>query len=104
MAQAKATKTLTALNDLVGPIEVPGGVIMAGVQYGAGGLGTIILEGTLNDTDYATIALTPAGGGAAVLLLSAAGIANADVSAYSRVQIRKSVAGAGGVLATLTVA
>lgn len=104
MAQAVATKTLTALNDKLGPLEVPGGVITAGMQYGAGGQGTIVLEGTINDTDYIAINVTPAGGGASVANLAAAGIGTADVSAYSKVRINKSVAGAGGVSASLSLA
>lgn len=100
-----ATKVLTALNDKINPIVIPRDhIVKAGLQYGAGGLGTIELQGTLNDVDYVTIGLTPAGGGAIVTSLAAAGAASADVSQYSRVQVNKTVAGAGGVTASLSLA
>lgn len=98
-------KTLTAQNDKIGPIVVPRDCFVnAGVQYGAGGLGTIELQGSLNDVDYVTIGLVPAAGGAVVTSLAAAGEGNADISTYSRVQVIKTVAGAGGVLASLSIA
>lgn len=97
-------KVLTAENDAIGPIVVPRDhFVQAFVQYGAGGAGTIVLEGTLNDTDYVAVGLVPIGGGAVVANAAAAGVWSADVSAFSRVRVRKSVAGGGGVLASLSL-
>jgi hypothetical protein len=97
------TATLALLNAVGCTIDIPrDGFVQAGLQYGAGGAGTVVLEGTLDGTTYQTIGLTPASNGAVVLLLAASGIGWADVSIYSKIQVRCSVAGAG-VVATLNV-
>lgn len=90
-----ATKAFATTADVLGPIVVPRDCfVSAAIQYGAGGSGTLKLQGTLNDTDYVDIGLTPAAGGTIVTSVSAAGIWTADVSAYSRVKLIESVNGA----------
>lgn len=99
-----ASKALTAQNDKVGPIVLPKDrKIRASVQYGAGGQGTIVLQGTVDGTTFIDIGLTPASYGAVVANLAASGIGFADVSGFRSVQINKSVAGAGAVTATLGI-
>jgi hypothetical protein len=102
---ARIRKTLTALNEVVGPIPIVGHVNGSmGVQYKSGGSGTIVLEVTLDEIDDSSpewigvqmrdptdIAGTP------IDNLAAAGIGIADVVSYKGVRVRKSVAGAGGV-------
>ena len=100
-----SNKILTAAEEVNGPIVVPRDhIVNAGVQYGAGGLGTLVLEGTLNEVDWVAIGLTPAGGGAVVASVAAAGIWYAAVSQYSSVRLRKSVAGGGPVTSSLSIA
>lgn len=99
---ATAQKDLTNANDEI-RVDVPNdhGYI-AGIQYGTGGLGTIVLEGRINNgNDWFAIGITPAAGGAVVASLAAAGAGSADVSFCEEVRIRKSVAGAGPVTAGL---
>lgn len=98
-----ATETLATTDDLIGPIVVPRDhFVSAGVQYGAGGAGTIALQGTLNDTDWVAIPMSADGGVTFVLLTAAAGIWSADVSMYSQVRVKCTVAGAG-VVASLAL-
>lgn len=97
-------ETLTAADEVIGPFVVPRDhFVQAFIQYGAGGVGTIALEITLNDTDWVIVGLTPIGGGAIVANLAAAGLAYADISAASQVRVRKTVAGGGDVLASLSM-
>ena len=94
-----ATQALTLLNQTM-ELDFPGDEgVYASVQYGATGAdgvtaatGSIVLEGTNDGKTWTVIALTPAGGGAAVLLLAAAGLAWA-IAPYDRVRVRMSVAG-----------
>lgn len=89
-------KTLVLITDLIGPIVVPRDhFVQAGVQYGAGGAGTIALQGSLNDSNYVAIPMSADGGVTFVTSAAAAGIWTADVSMYSRVQLVVTVAGAG---------
>jgi hypothetical protein len=73
------------------------------VQYGAGGLGTIVLEATVNGTDYVALKMTNPTTKADVDNLAAAGVAWAEVVGYDKVRVRKSVAGAGPVAVVLMV-
>lgn len=103
------TQALKLLNDTM-ELDFPGDEgVYASVQYGAFGAdgvtastGTIILEGTNDGKTWTTIAITPAGGGAAVLLLAAVGLGWA-ITPYDRIRVRMSViGGAQGVQVTCT--
>ena len=95
---ATVRKTLVAANDNI-ELDIPtdkGAV--AGVEYGAGGLGTIELQGRLHPLGaWFTIQLQKPDGTAAALNLALAGVGYADVSYCDRVRVNKTVAGAGGV-------
>lgn len=87
---------LDGLDEVIAPIVIPRDRnVKAGVQYPTGGTGTIILEGTIDDVTYVAIGLNPAGGGAVVTSAAAAGAWNANVSEFSKVRLRMSVAGSG---------
>lgn len=107
---AAVTKVLTALNDVCGPLDIPQDYSAAGsVQYGSGGLGTIVVEGILEGQDESVTAnwiglkLNNPNTKGDVDNLAAIGIGNFECWAYNKVRIRKSVAGAGGVTATLSI-
>lgn len=95
---ASVKKTLVALNDKV-EMDIPtdkGAVV--GMQYGAGGLGTVELQGTVDGgLTWFTIQLLKPDGTAAALNLAAAGVGYADVSYCDKIRANKTVAGAGGV-------
>lgn len=100
-----AKKVLTAADDVIGPFVVPrDNFVQAGVQYGAGGVGTIALEGTRDGTTYLTIGLSKDDGSGVVTTLAASGGGSADVSTFDKVRIRKTVAGGGDVTASLVIA
>lgn len=94
-----STKALLLLNDTM-ELDFPGDEgVYASLQYGAFGddgvtasTGSVVLEGTNDGKTWTVIALTPAGGGAAVLVLAAVGLAWA-VTPYDRVRARMSVVG-----------
>lgn len=103
------TQALTLLNQTM-ELDFPGDEgVYASMQYGATGAdgvtastGSIVLEGTNDGKTWTVIAVTPAGGGAAVLVLAAVGLAWA-ITPYDRVRARMSVVGgAQGVQVTLT--
>lgn len=99
-----SNKSLTAADEVNGPFVVPrDSFTQAGIQYGAGGLGTIVLEGTRNDTDWVTIGFDKDDGSGVATSLAAAGGGHADISTLSQIRIRKSVAGAGAVLTSLSI-
>lgn len=100
---ARITEALTALDEEISMLIPEDQDAIAGIQYGSGGLGTLVLEGTCDDVTYHAIGIYPADGSAVVADLAAAGIAYARVGFVKRVRIRKSVAGAGPVSATLIV-
>ena len=75
--------------------------VQAGVQYGAGGTGTLQLQGMMNGVDFVALAVTPLAGGAAITDIVAAGIYNADVSVCEQVQLIMTVD--GSVLASLNL-
>lgn len=104
-----ATKVLVALNDTM-ELDFPGDEgVYASLQYGTFGgdgvtaaTGTVVLEGTDDGVTWFIIALTPIGGGAAVLNLAAPGMGWA-ITPYDRVRARMSViGGAQGVRVTAT--
>lgn len=103
------TQALTLLNQTM-ELDFPGDEgVYASMQYGATGAdgvtastGSVVLEGTNDGKTWTVIAVTPAGGGAAVLVLAAVGLAWA-IAPYDRVRARMSVVGGGqGVQVTLT--
>lgn len=95
--------TLTG-SQALGPIVVPrDGFVQAFVQYPSGGTGTIELQGTENDTDYVTIAMTPSNSATPVTSLAAAGVGSADVSGFLKVQVKMTVAGTCAVTLSLPV-
>jgi hypothetical protein len=103
------TGALKLLNDTV-ELDFPGDEgVYGSIQYGAFGAdgitastGTVVLEGTNDGKNWFVIAITPAGGGAAVLLLAAVGLAWA-VCPFDRIRARMSVVGgAQGVQVTCT--
>jgi hypothetical protein len=101
---ATVRKTLVALNENI-TLDIPTdkGAI-AGVEYGAGGLGTIELQGQMHPAGaWFTIQLLQPDGTAAALNLAAAGVGYADVSYCDKVRVNKTVAGAGGVDVDFTV-
>lgn len=100
---AKVAKQLVALNDVV-VLDIPTDhSAIAGVQYGVGGAGTIVLEGRILDGDWFSIGMKKPADDTAVVSLAAAGAGYADVSYCDAVQVRKTVAGAGPVLVGLSV-
>lgn len=100
---AQISKSLTLINEGF-ELKIPQDQdAIAGLQYGAGGLGTLVLEGTCDGITWIPFGLYPADGTAVVLNLAASGIAYARVGYVLKVRVRKSVAGAGAVLATLIV-
>jgi len=107
----KIKGTLTALNDILGPIPIYG-YINGGVsvQYETGGSGTVVLEVSLDEPEDSSIQWNPIQmknpndiAGAPVNNLAAGGLAVADVVGYRTMRIRKSVAGAGGAVITMVV-
>ena len=102
---AQVNKNLVAIDENI-TLDIPtDATAVVGVQYGVGGLGTIVLEGSMDaGASWFTIQLLKPDGTAAVLLLAAAGQGYADVSYCDRVRVRKSVAGAGGVLVGVNLA
>lgn len=65
-------------------------------QYGVGGVGTVVLEGSNDGTNWHTQEITPIGGGAGVTSAAVAGIWWATV-VTTQLRVRKTVAGGGGV-------
>lgn len=109
---ARATKVLTNINEEITISDVDELNGAASIQYGAGGLGTLVLEVSCQDNgaappvdDWVQIKIfNPAiAVNAAVDNLAAAGYAWAEVVGVKKVRVRKSVAGAGPVRATLTI-
>lgn len=98
-----AVKTLVADGDQIGPLELSlGDGYIAGVQYGTGGTGTIVLEGSIIPDDWFAIGMSKSADGSGTANLAAAGAAFADVSHCDRIRVRLS--GAGNVQVGLTVA
>lgn len=102
---ARARGILTNLNDeisLEDRDEINGA---ASIQYGAGGLGTVVMEQTNNDAEWVQLKMkNPSTAvNAEVDNLAAAGIAYAEIVGASKVRARKSVAGAGPVTVVLTL-
>lgn len=95
---AQVNKALVALNDNI-ILDIPtDDTAVVGIQYGAGGLGTIELQGTMDGgATWFTIQLLKPDGTAAALNLAAPGQGYADVSYCDKIKINKTVAGAGGV-------
>lgn len=102
---ARVVKILTAANEEIKLDVRTDKRAVAGVQYGAGGLGTIVLEGRILDAEWVAIGLqSPADANAAAAAnLAAAGAGSADVSWCEEVRVRKSVAGAGPVTVGFTI-
>lgn len=98
---ARITKSLTLINETIECKLPQDRDAIAGIQYGAGGLGTLVLEGTCDGITWIPFGIFPADGSAVVASLTASGIAYTRVGYVEHVRIRKSVAGAGPVLATL---
>jgi hypothetical protein len=98
-------KNLVALNDNV-ELDVPTDFgAIAAIQYGAGGLGTIELQGTVDGgATWFTIQLLKPDGTVAATNLAAAGVGYNDVSYCDKVRINKTVAGAGAVAVVLSLA
>lgn len=109
---ARATKVLTNINEeiVIGDVDEINGA--ASIQYGAGGAGTLVLEVSSQDDG----ANPPVDQWVQVKMfnpaiavndfvdnLVAVGYAWAEIVGARKVRLRKSVAGAGGVRATLTV-
>lgn len=100
---AKVVKPLVAAEDVV-VLDIPTDQsATAGVQYGAGGSGTIVLEGRILDGDWFGIGMKKPADDTALASLAAAGAGYADVSYCDAVRVRKSVAGAGAVNVGLSV-
>lgn len=95
---AQVNKALVGAGETI-VLDIPtDDTAVVGIQYGAGGLGTIILEGTMDGgASWFTIQLQKPDGTAAVLLLAAPGQGYADVSYCDKVRVNKTVAGAGAV-------
>lgn len=103
---ARSVAILTALNDAVEVNAADVASAVASMNYGTGGLGTIVLEVSAADPDeWIQIKVkNPAFAvNAEVDNLAAAGIAWADIKGVRKVRVRKSVAGAGPVTVTLSV-
>lgn len=98
-----ATKVLTAANDAI-EVQIPTDrLAVAGVQYGAGGAGTVVLEGTLDDTTWIVIEMVdPNDHTTFATSITAAGIWQADVSVFKKIRARYSVDG-GSVTVTLSM-
>lgn len=96
---AIAKKQITALNDVVA-IDVPTDqTVLPAIQLPQGWAGTVVLEGTIDGVTYDALSLTPALGGAAVASAAARGIWFGPAGSYDKLQLRVSVAGAGGIAA-----
>jgi len=98
---ARVTKSLTYIDETIA-INIPqdkSGFVS--VQYGAGGQGTLVLEGTVDGENWVGIDMEDEAG-TPVANLSAAGIAHQRTFGLEAVRVRKSVAGLGPVLASLS--
>lgn len=102
---ATVNKVLTAINEEI-ILDIPTDrTAICGLQYGAGGLGTVELQGTMDaGVTWFTIQLSKPDGTAAALSLVAAGQGYAEVGYCDRVRAKKTVAGAGPVTTTLNLA
>jgi hypothetical protein len=107
---AATTKALTGANEVCGPLDIPQDYSGAGtVQYGNGGLGTIVVEGILEGQDESVAAnwialkLNNPNTKGDVDNLAAVGLGNFECWAYNKVRARKSVAGGGAVTVTLAI-
>jgi hypothetical protein len=99
----EATKILTAIDDVLvlDPAESINGAV--GVQYGAGGAGTIILEGKVGDAQAAWLAIGMKSytDGSAIANLAATGGGYAECVGLDIIRVRKTVAGPGDVLVSI---
>lgn len=98
---ASVTKSLTEADEVI-TIDIPqdkSGFVS--VQYGTGGQGTLVLEGTIDYETWVELEMQDEHGGV-VASLTAAGIAHQRTFALEAVRVRKSVAGGGPVLASLS--
>jgi hypothetical protein len=97
------TKTLTAQHDAV---DLSGFDLnfysFISVQYGAGGAGTLVLEGSNDGVTWISAGLTPIAGGSVVTTIAASGIWFHQIVA-NFYRVRKSVAGEGGVDVTVNI-
>lgn len=105
---ALATKALTALNQEIvidDPTEYNGGLaVQYGTKSSTGGAssGTIVVEGTLNGTDWDDIKMTRPSTDTQTNTISSAGIWMANIVGFDKVKVRMSVA--GDVVVSLNVA
>lgn len=98
---ASVTKSLTEADEVI-TIDIPQDKSgFASVQYGAGGQGTLVLEGTIDYETWVELEMQDEHGGT-VASLTAAGIAHQRTFALEAIRVRKSVAGGGPVLASLS--
>ena len=99
----RALKNLNAANDAI-TVKLPTDKLaVAGVQYPTGGTGTLVLEGTIDEVTWEQIALYPSDDMAnPVASIAAAGHAQADVSGFHSVRLRKS-ASTGACIAGLVI-
>lgn len=94
---ARVQQALTAADETI-TLDIPEDESGLGsVQYGAGGLGTIVVEASITRDAWFQVGLRNALTDAVVADLSAAGGAYFPVAGYNKVRVRKSVAGAGPV-------
>lgn len=101
---ATAKKVLTNVNDEI-VIDIPtdqSGAI--GVQYGAGGAGTIVVEGTIDSTTWLALKIINVTTKVDADNLAASGIGSVEVYALEKVRVRKTVAGPGDVTVTISLA
>jgi hypothetical protein len=97
---AKYNQTLTAVNDLLGPVLVPTDKLaIAGVQVG--GVGSYKLQGSLDKSTFFDIELHDPSGGANFTTLTT-GTGYADVSYCTALQVIKT-AGVAAEVVTLVV-
>jgi hypothetical protein len=98
---ARAQQVLTLANEAI-TIDVPEDQSGLGsIQYGAGGLGTLVVEASIIRDAWFPVGLRNALTDAVVADLAAAGGAYFPVAGYNKIRVRKSVAGAGPVTAGL---
>lgn len=99
---AQATKNLAAVDDAITMRNDTenGGTIT--IQYPSTGAGTLVLEGTLNDTDWVSIMVQNVTTKTDSATMAAAGIYYAEGVGFNQVRVRKSV-GAAANLAVMNI-
>lgn len=109
---ARVTKILTGINEVCGPFQIPEETAHKATVFIDGAAdGSVVLEMSGQDDganppvdQWVVVGMTPAAGGAVVLLLTGSGAVQAatgDVGAAKKVRVRKSVAGTGPMRVTL---